>query len=163
MISPACPRYHPFKPRQGRYFVVAHGVSRGFPVGAKKTRRCAALGRGPTIREGPLTTTHTPAAGYDLFISYARKDNLPAVASAKAGPAPAPRSFSEGGWVDAFIAELVREHRRFTTVDLAIFFDKHDIRVADDWRHRILGGLRDSKIMLAFLLDRVQSAMQGGE
>ncbi len=43
------------------------------------------------------------------------------------------------------------DHRRFSTEPLRIFFDKHAINDMDDWRHRILGGLRASKILLVCL------------
>ncbi|MGH9966989.1 MAG: tetratricopeptide repeat protein [Pyrinomonadaceae bacterium] len=75
---------------------------------------------------------------YDLFISYSRKDNLPA-------------ADGRPGWLDAFVAELGREHRRFSTVELNVFFDKSEIRVMDDWKLRILAALRQSKLLLAFL------------
>jgi len=75
---------------------------------------------------------------YDLFVSYARKDNQPG------GP-------GQPGWIDAFLAELVREHRSFTTVDLAVFLDREAIRAMDDWRCRIRVALRQSKMLLAFI------------
>jgi len=75
---------------------------------------------------------------YDLFISYARKDDQPA--------AP-----GEPGWITAFVAELQRTHRQFTPEDLAIFFDRDEIRVAEDWELRIKAGLRDSNLLLACL------------
>jgi tetratricopeptide (TPR) repeat protein len=73
---------------------------------------------------------------YDLFVSYARKDNQP---SAPGQP----------GWITAFVAKLQRTHRQFTPEDLSIFFDKDDIRVAQDWEMRIKSSLRDSNLLLA--------------
>ena len=75
---------------------------------------------------------------YDLFVSYARKDNEPSVPG-------------QPGWITAFLAELQRTHRQFTPEDLAIFFDKDDIRVAQDWELRIKSALRDSNLLLACL------------
>ena len=69
---------------------------------------------------------------YDLFISYARKDN-------------------EGGWVTAFVEALLESHRRFSGRELEVFFDKEAIHTMQDWRWRIAEGLRDSWLMLAFL------------
>ena len=69
---------------------------------------------------------------YDLFISYARKDN-------------------EGGWVTAFVEALLESHRRFSGRELNVFFDKESIHTMQDWRWRIAEGLRDSWLMLAFL------------
>jgi len=76
---------------------------------------------------------------WDLFISYARKDNQPA----RPG---------EAGWVTAFIEALQAEHRRATGGhELRVFFDKEDIRPSDNWEWRIGRGLRESKLLLAFL------------
>ncbi len=69
---------------------------------------------------------------YDLFISYARKDN-------------------EGGWVTAFVEALLESHRRFSGRELNVFFDKKSIHTMQDWRWRIAEGLRDAWLMLAFL------------
>lgn len=74
----------------------------------------------------------------DIFISYARRDNGPA-------------SPGQVGWITAFVDSLKREHRRFSTVDLSIFFDTAEIHVMDDWEHRLLDALRESKLLLAFL------------
>jgi tetratricopeptide (TPR) repeat protein len=75
---------------------------------------------------------------YDLFISYARKDNQ--------RPAP-----DQPGWITALIDELQRTHRQFTPEDLAVFFDKDGILVAQDWELRIKSALRDSNLLLACL------------
>jgi tetratricopeptide (TPR) repeat protein len=76
---------------------------------------------------------------YDLFISYARKDN-------QRPGAP--------GAVTALIDALMREHRRFTTKELVMFFDKDEIRVGQDWELRLQSALRDSKLLLAILSPR---------
>ncbi len=69
---------------------------------------------------------------YDLFISYARKDD-------------------ENGWVSAFANPLRKAHGRFSGRELSVFFDREAIRTMDDWRARIAEGLRDSCLLLAFL------------
>ena len=76
---------------------------------------------------------------YEIFISYARKDNL-----------PIPRTYPHG-WVTALHDHILADRRRFSTEPLPIFFDTKEIKDMDDWRHRILGGLRHSKILLVCL------------
>ena len=69
---------------------------------------------------------------YDLFVSYAHRDN-------------------HDGWVEAFVAAVEAEHARYTPAKLNIFLDLQGIRSMDDWEHRILSALRSSKLMLALL------------
>lgn len=69
---------------------------------------------------------------FDVFISYARKDNT-------------------SGWVDALHHDILADHRKNFSRPLRVFFDKHDIKDLDDWRHTILGALRSSKILLVCL------------
>lgn len=69
---------------------------------------------------------------YDLFVSYAHVDD-------------------RDGWVTAFVSALQEEHARFTPRPLRIFFDCDEIRTGDDWEHRILRGLSESRVMLAVL------------
>ncbi len=76
---------------------------------------------------------------YELFISYSRKDNLPQ----KPGDAK--------GWVTALHDEILADHRRFSTEPLRIFFDTSEIKSLDDWRQRMLTGLRESRILLVCL------------
>lgn len=76
---------------------------------------------------------------YDIFISYARKDNEPVEHS------------TTQGWVTAIRDHILADHRRFSTEPLRIFFDLDEIKDMDDWRLRILGGLRSSKILLVCL------------
>lgn len=78
-----------------------------------------------------------PTENYDLFISYARRDNQPGA--------------DHTGFIDAFVQGIIAEHRRFTSSDLHIFFDREAIRSMDDWSHRLLEGLRHSRLLLAFL------------
>ena len=76
---------------------------------------------------------------YDVFISYARKDN-----------APIPATYPYG-WVTAIRDHVAADHRQFSTAPLRIFFDTHEIKDADDLRIHILGALRHSKLLVACL------------
>jgi tetratricopeptide (TPR) repeat protein len=76
---------------------------------------------------------------YEIFISYARLDNMPI-------PPDYPL-----GWVTALRDHILADQRHYSTVPLRIFFDTSEIKDMDDWRHRILGGLRSSKILLVCL------------
>ena len=80
---------------------------------------------------------------FDVFISYARIDNQPLGDS--------PETSVSVGWVEAIRDELIDDHSRFSTERFTIFLDTKDIRDMDDWRHRILGALRSSKILLVCL------------
>ncbi len=73
---------------------------------------------------------------HQLFFSYARKDNV-----------------DGNGWVTAFYDRLTAEHKAYTGRDLRgkIFFDKEEIHDMQDWRRRILMGLRQSRLFVAFL------------
>jgi TIR domain len=83
-----------------------------------------------------MSTEHT---AYEIFLSYSRKDNQ-----------PIPVTATEG-WVTALRDHILEDHRRFSTEPLRIFFDTEEIRDMDDWRHRILGALRHSRILLVCL------------
>ncbi len=70
---------------------------------------------------------------FDIFISYARKDNL-------------------DGSITRFINTLSKRYEEtFPTSKLTIFFDKENIHTGDDWNHRLKSALKTSKVMLAFL------------
>lgn len=71
------------------------------------------------------------STSWEIFISYSRRDNAK-------------------GWVTALHDQILADHRNFSTEPLRIFFDT-EIRTMDDWRHRILGALRQSKILLVCL------------
>ena len=86
-----------------------------------------------TTRSGPAPLT------YEIFISYSREDDKP------------PHAGDSNGWVTALRDEILVDHRRFSTEPLRIFFDTDEIRGMDDWRHRILDGLRHSRILLVCL------------
>jgi tetratricopeptide (TPR) repeat protein len=76
---------------------------------------------------------------YELFISYARRDDR-----------PIPETYPHG-WVTALKEHIIADHRLYETSPLRIFFDTHEIRDMDDWRNRILGALRRSKVLLICL------------
>ena len=72
-------------------------------------------------------------SGYDLFISYSRRDN------------PDRR-------VSDFVALLQDGYRLLANGDeLRVFFDTDDIKGMDDWKHRILYGIRSTRLLLVFL------------
>lgn len=69
---------------------------------------------------------------YDLFISYSRKDNT-------------------NGRVAELKVQIDADYLTHTGEELHCFFDLNDINAMDDWRNRILGGLRESKLLLLVL------------
>ncbi|MEI7724117.1 MAG: toll/interleukin-1 receptor domain-containing protein [Bacteroidota bacterium] len=70
---------------------------------------------------------------YDLFISYARFDNL-------------------DGRITDLKVQIETDFRAFKPGrDLVCFFDTEDIKGMEDWRHRILQGLRESTLLLLVL------------
>ncbi len=69
---------------------------------------------------------------YDLFISYSRRDNA-------------------NGRIAELKQRIEADYRAFAQEDLRCFFDLEDIRGMDDWRHRILQGLRESQLLLLVL------------
>ena len=69
---------------------------------------------------------------YDLFISYSRRDD-------------------KQGQVRALKEQIEADYRSFAKEDLRCFFDTEDIATMDDWRHRILEGLRESNLLLLAL------------
>jgi len=69
---------------------------------------------------------------YDLFISYSRRDN-------------------QTGRVTELMAQINADYRTHTGEELRPFFDLAEINAMDDWRNRILGGLRESNLLLLIL------------
>jgi hypothetical protein len=65
----------------------------------------------------------------DLFVSYARSDNA-------------------SGEISAFVEAIERAFARLVCRELDTFFDRKSITHVDDWRERILGGLRQSAVLL---------------
>jgi tetratricopeptide (TPR) repeat protein len=97
-------------------------------------------------RVGMVDDTGSPlvpadAGAFEIFISYARRDNEPCEPDGLR-------------WITVLRDELVRDHRRFSTEPLKIFFDLDAIRDMDDWRHRILEALRHSRILLVCISPR---------
>ena len=73
------------------------------------------------------------SVSYDLFISYSRRDN-------------------RQGRVSELAALIQKEYRDFTGgEELGIFFDTADIKGMEDWRHRILGAIRSTRLLLVCL------------
>lgn len=85
-----------------------------------------------------MTSESTP---FEIFISYSRRDNDV--------PPDAPPGAK--GWVIALRDQILADHRDFSTEPLNIFLDTEEILDMDDWRFRILGALRHSKILLVCL------------
>ncbi len=83
-----------------------------------------------------MTTDQTD---YELFVSYARKDNK-----------PIPDTYPHG-WVTAVKDFILADHRQYSADPMRVFFDTSEIRDMDDWRNRILGALRRSKVLLVCL------------
>ena len=68
---------------------------------------------------------------YDLFISYSRRDN-------------------DQKRIAEFV-ERIGHFEPFAGRPLRPFFDITEIQGMDDWRHRILHGLRESRLLLALV------------
>lgn len=66
---------------------------------------------------------------YDLFISYSRRDN-------------------DQGRVTELVEYVSRDFEQFAGRPLSTFFDISEIHGMEDWRHRILHGLRESRLLL---------------
>ncbi len=69
---------------------------------------------------------------YDLFISYSRQDNT-------------------NGRIGDFVRKIKEDYLQFADEELECFFDIEDIHGMEDWKHRILEGLRDSRLLLVCL------------
>jgi hypothetical protein len=69
---------------------------------------------------------------YDLFISYARQDN-------------------QKGQVTALKEQIEADYLAFAGEELRCFFDTDEIKGMDDWRHRLLGALQGSHLLLLVL------------
>jgi len=70
--------------------------------------------------------------GYDLFISYSRNDD-------------------RQGRITELVERIKQDFAGFAGRELVPFFDKHEIHGMQDWRQRILQGLRESRLLLACL------------
>lgn len=69
---------------------------------------------------------------YDLFISYARRDN-------------------EHRRITRFVERIKADFAPLGKRELATFFDQQEIMGMSDWRQRILQGLRESRLLLVCL------------
>jgi len=69
---------------------------------------------------------------YDLFISYSRRDN-------------------DQGRITQLAERIKQDFASFAGRDLIPFFDQEEIQGMQDWRLRILQGLRESRLLLACL------------
>lgn len=69
---------------------------------------------------------------YDLFISYSRKDNV-------------------NYRVTELKEKIETEYLEFAKEELKCFFDKEEIKGMDDWKQRLLQGLKDSHLLLLIL------------
>lgn len=67
---------------------------------------------------------------YDLFVSYSRRDNTQ-------------------GRITQLVEHIQTDFAAFAGRQLVPFFDATEIHGMDDWRHRILQGLRESRLLLA--------------
>ena len=79
----------------------------------------------------------------DLFISYARLDNAPLKDRNGVAGRPGP--------VSQLVAQISRDFEQFAGRPLRPFFDTTEIHGMQDWRHRILQGLRESRLLLVCL------------
>jgi len=69
---------------------------------------------------------------HDIFISYSRKDNA-------------------ADRVTELKEKIEAEYFEFTKEELKCFFDKDEIKGMDDWKQRLLQGLKDSHLLLLIL------------
>jgi tetratricopeptide (TPR) repeat protein len=81
---------------------------------------------------GGLSSNRACLVAYDLFVSYSRRDNAQ-------------------GRITDLIARIGRDFESVAGRPLRPFFDVSEIHGMDDWRHRILRGLRESRLLLAVL------------
>jgi len=93
----------------------------------------------PQTLNSQLQTLNSGAT-YELFISYARADNSPGTGNPQ--------------WIEAFLERLNRAHRRQEASDWFIFYDKQEIHGMEDWKKRLLDGLKQAHIMLALVSPR---------
>jgi tetratricopeptide (TPR) repeat protein len=69
---------------------------------------------------------------YDIFVSYSRKDN-------------------SKGLISEIVKNLKSDFKIFAGRELNPFFDISEINGMEDWRHKILKGIRESRLLLACL------------
>jgi hypothetical protein len=70
---------------------------------------------------------------FDLFISFSHLDN-------------------REGFISELVTRIEKEYRDFTGGGkVRVFFEKNEIGAGDDWQHRILDGIRSSRLLLVCL------------
>jgi hypothetical protein len=74
----------------------------------------------------------TDSVNYDVFISYARRDDA-------------------GGWVSGLRDAIYDDFRSFSSEPFRIFFDQTEIHSRHDWELRLRQGLRSSRVLLVCL------------
>jgi tetratricopeptide (TPR) repeat protein len=89
-------------------------------------------GRCPWRRKVKEGVSVVDALEYDVFISYARKDN-------------------ETGWVSGLRDAIYDDFKEFSSEPFRIFFDTEAIRGRQDWELRLRHGLRTSRVLLVCL------------
>lgn len=78
---------------------------------------------------------------HHVFVSYARKDNLPPPAG-EAGPP---------GWITGFATAMRDRYRRLTGRELRLFIDEQAIDDGRDWRRELGAGLREAQLLIALV------------
>src|SRR5688572_6353160 len=81
---------------------------------------------------GESLSTPGKTTSYDLFISYSRRDNAQ-------------------GRITQLVERIKIDFAPFAKRELVPFFDQQEIHGMQDWRQRILQGLRESRLLLACL------------
>lgn len=107
--------------------------------------RVRSLGRLISLAMNPLDekafpavpADHPPQGPFDVFLSYARLDNNPVDPKL--------------GWVTALHEFIQSQTRLPGATPPRVFFDTTNIRDYEDWRHKILAALRQSKLLLVCL------------
>jgi TIR domain/Protein of unknown function (DUF1566) len=69
---------------------------------------------------------------YEVFLSYARRDN-------------------DDGWTDEFRRALAAIYEKLTGAAVSIFFDTEAVGIGSIWEAKILQSLRDSEVLVAVL------------
>lgn len=80
----------------------------------------------------PIGGRLVDAPEYDVFISYARRDDA-------------------GGWVSGLRDAIYDDFRGFSSEPFRIFFDQTEIHSRQDWELRLRQGLRSSRVLLVCL------------
>jgi tetratricopeptide (TPR) repeat protein len=88
----------------------------------------APFGRGRSFKQMSIASE----LPYDVFVSYRRTDN-------------------KGGKISELVAAIESKFHECALPRLHFFFDTEEITGGDDWEHRILRGLRQSRLFLAML------------